>query len=109
LQLYADGGYQLRIRRLEGTPNYGPRHRFISLASASAVDCVCHVAASGTRGARARARALHSRRVHASSAPRLAARPSGACLTSSALISSTLTHPHSLVLVFLPPDADRHG
>jgi hypothetical protein len=25
LQLYADGGYQLRIRRLEGTPNYGPR------------------------------------------------------------------------------------
>jgi hypothetical protein len=27
LQLYADGGYQLRIRRLEGTPNYGPRHR----------------------------------------------------------------------------------
>jgi hypothetical protein len=26
LQLYADGGYQLRIRRLEGTPNYGPRH-----------------------------------------------------------------------------------
>jgi hypothetical protein len=26
LQLHADGGYQLRIRRLEGTPNYGPRH-----------------------------------------------------------------------------------
>jgi hypothetical protein len=25
LQLYADGGYQLRIRRLEGTPNYDPR------------------------------------------------------------------------------------
>jgi hypothetical protein len=25
LQLYADGGYQLRIRRLEGTTNYGPR------------------------------------------------------------------------------------
>jgi hypothetical protein len=25
LQLYADGGYQLIIRRLEGTPNYGPR------------------------------------------------------------------------------------
>jgi hypothetical protein len=25
LQLYADGGYQLRIRRLEGTLNYGPR------------------------------------------------------------------------------------
>jgi hypothetical protein len=25
LQLYADGGHQLRIRRLEGTPNYGPR------------------------------------------------------------------------------------
>jgi hypothetical protein len=27
LQLYADGGYQLRIRSLEGTPNYGPRHK----------------------------------------------------------------------------------
>jgi hypothetical protein len=25
LQLYADRGYQLRIRSLEGTPNYGPR------------------------------------------------------------------------------------
>jgi hypothetical protein len=25
LQLHADGGYQVRIRRLEGTPNYGPR------------------------------------------------------------------------------------
>jgi hypothetical protein len=25
LQLCADGGYQLRIRSLEGTPNYGPR------------------------------------------------------------------------------------
>jgi hypothetical protein len=25
LQLYADGGYHLRIRSLEGTPNYGPR------------------------------------------------------------------------------------
>jgi hypothetical protein len=25
LRLYADGGYQLRIRSLEGTPNYGPR------------------------------------------------------------------------------------
>jgi hypothetical protein len=25
LQVYADGGYQLRIRSLEGTPNYGPR------------------------------------------------------------------------------------
>jgi hypothetical protein len=25
LQLHADGGYQLRIRSLEGTPNYGPR------------------------------------------------------------------------------------
>jgi hypothetical protein len=24
LQLYADGGYQLRIRSLEGIPNYGP-------------------------------------------------------------------------------------
>jgi hypothetical protein len=26
LQLCADGGYQLRFRDLEGTPNYGPRH-----------------------------------------------------------------------------------
>jgi hypothetical protein len=25
LQLCADGGYQLRFRGLEGTPNYGPR------------------------------------------------------------------------------------
>jgi hypothetical protein len=25
LQLCADGGYQLRFRSLEGTPNYGPR------------------------------------------------------------------------------------
>jgi hypothetical protein len=25
LQLSADGGYQLRFRSLEGTPNYGPR------------------------------------------------------------------------------------
>jgi hypothetical protein len=25
LQLYADGSYQLRIRSLEGTLNYGPR------------------------------------------------------------------------------------
>jgi hypothetical protein len=25
LQLCADGGYQLSIRSLEGTPNYGPR------------------------------------------------------------------------------------
>jgi hypothetical protein len=28
LQLYADGGYQLRFRGLEGTPNYGPRHKY---------------------------------------------------------------------------------
>jgi hypothetical protein len=28
LQLYVDGGYQLRIRRLEGTPNYGPRQQY---------------------------------------------------------------------------------
>jgi hypothetical protein len=27
LQLCADGGYQLRIRSLEGTPSYGPRQR----------------------------------------------------------------------------------
>jgi hypothetical protein len=25
LQLCAEGGYQLRFRSLEGTPNYGPR------------------------------------------------------------------------------------
>jgi hypothetical protein len=31
LQLYADGGYQLRIRRLEGTPNYGPRQKYNNL------------------------------------------------------------------------------
>jgi hypothetical protein len=30
LQLCADGGYQLRIRSLEGTPNYGPRHYYIA-------------------------------------------------------------------------------
>ena len=34
---------------------------------------------------------------------------SGAHLASPALISSTLTRPHSLALVFLPPDAVRHG
>jgi hypothetical protein len=28
LQLCADGGYQLRIRSLEGTPNYGPRQSY---------------------------------------------------------------------------------
>jgi hypothetical protein len=27
LQLCADGGYQLRFRSLEGTPNYGPRQK----------------------------------------------------------------------------------
>jgi hypothetical protein len=30
LQLCADGGYQLRIRSLEGTPNYGPRQLTIT-------------------------------------------------------------------------------
>jgi hypothetical protein len=30
LQLCADGGYQLRFRGLEGTPNYGPRHMALS-------------------------------------------------------------------------------
>jgi hypothetical protein len=54
-------------------------------------------------------RALRSPRVHASSAPCLAARLSGEHPTSPALISSTLTCPHSLALVFLPPDTDRHG
>jgi hypothetical protein len=29
LQLYADGGYQLRIRILEGTSNYGPRQLMV--------------------------------------------------------------------------------
>jgi hypothetical protein len=33
LQLYADGGYQLRIRSLEGTPNYGPRHLCLKIPS----------------------------------------------------------------------------
>jgi hypothetical protein len=31
LQLCADGGYQLRIRSLEGIPNYGPRQFYIDL------------------------------------------------------------------------------
>jgi hypothetical protein len=33
LQLYADGGYQLRIRSLEGTPNYGPRQNYKHILS----------------------------------------------------------------------------
>jgi hypothetical protein len=37
LQLYADGGYQLRIRRLEGTPNYGPR-QFLRNVTAPQID-----------------------------------------------------------------------
>jgi hypothetical protein len=35
LQLCADGGYQLRFRSLEGTPNYGPRQGYISILSYS--------------------------------------------------------------------------
>jgi hypothetical protein len=31
LQLYANGGYQLRIRSLKGTPNYGPRQICFSI------------------------------------------------------------------------------
>jgi hypothetical protein len=31
LQLCADGGYQLRIRSLEGTPNYGPRQYYSNI------------------------------------------------------------------------------
>jgi hypothetical protein len=31
LQLYADGGYQLRIRSLKGTPNYGPRQGYLNM------------------------------------------------------------------------------
>jgi hypothetical protein len=31
LQLCADGGYQLRFRSLEGTPNYGPRQLVIGV------------------------------------------------------------------------------
>jgi hypothetical protein len=31
LQLCADGGYQLRFRSLEGTPNYGPRQISLSI------------------------------------------------------------------------------
>jgi hypothetical protein len=41
LQLYADGGYQLRIRRLEGTPNYGPRQLLILFASRSGFYVLC--------------------------------------------------------------------
>jgi hypothetical protein len=33
LQLCADGGYQLRFRGLEGTPNYGPRQEGIKFDS----------------------------------------------------------------------------
>jgi hypothetical protein len=36
LQLCADGGYQLRFRSLEGTPNYGPRHKAQCLDSETA-------------------------------------------------------------------------
>jgi hypothetical protein len=32
VQLCADGGYQLRIRRLGGTPNYGPRQDYLLYA-----------------------------------------------------------------------------
>jgi hypothetical protein len=47
LQLYADGGYQLRFRSLEGTPNYGPR-QYRSLPWSGAPDCpVCHRTMSG--------------------------------------------------------------
>jgi hypothetical protein len=48
LQLCADGGYQLRIRRLEGTPNYGPRQ----LAAASEIPGVprAHVRALEVAG-----------------------------------------------------------
>jgi hypothetical protein len=34
LQLCADGGYQLRIRSLEGTLNYGPR-QMVSIVQAA--------------------------------------------------------------------------
>jgi hypothetical protein len=41
LQLYVDGGYQLRIRRLEGTPNYGPRQVWCSLSANHPDHCFC--------------------------------------------------------------------
>jgi hypothetical protein len=43
LQLYADGGYQLRIRRLEGTPNYGPRHMSKTKLDLSHMINVCYI------------------------------------------------------------------
>jgi hypothetical protein len=42
LQLCADGGYQLRFRSLEGTPNYGP-DTFVECFSGF-VECFRHSA-----------------------------------------------------------------
>jgi hypothetical protein len=53
LQLYADGGYQLRIRRLEGTPNYGPRqwHRGGGLGLVVVVADGCQISTVTPRAA----------------------------------------------------------
>jgi hypothetical protein len=40
LQLCADGGYQLRFRGLEGTPNYGPR-QYVTACSFQQHNKVC--------------------------------------------------------------------
>jgi hypothetical protein len=65
---------------------------FVSFASASAADRAHHVAATRTRGAHARAHVMHSPRVHASSAPRMAARPKW---SAPHLASAHFLHSHS--------------
>jgi hypothetical protein len=50
LQLCVDGGYQLRIRSLEGTPNYGPRQihdHFVSYPNISLSDTGLCTSSSG--------------------------------------------------------------
>jgi hypothetical protein len=42
LQLYADGGYQLRIRSLEGTTNYGPRQYSLTTGISFFAECMKH-------------------------------------------------------------------
>jgi hypothetical protein len=48
LQLYADGGYQLRIRSNEGTPNYGPRQEQINNPQSACVSVSIAIELSGT-------------------------------------------------------------
>jgi hypothetical protein len=45
LQLHADGGYQLRSRSLEGTPNYGPR-QYLTLPFSSPTSSTLALVAS---------------------------------------------------------------